>query len=82
MTSIRAIGPAAAPAYRADRIAARPPDSTPTPAINPAERVDKLTRQLDASLTMRLATIRERIGSQDAAQNPGKPEPRRLDLSA
>jgi hypothetical protein len=44
--------------------------------------VDKLTRQLDASLTMRLATIRERIQSQDAAQPQAQPEPRRIDVSA
>jgi hypothetical protein len=82
MTSIRAIGSGATSAYQPVRIAARAPDSTPTPAINPADRVDKLTRQLDSSLTDKIARIRERIASPSSTAPGTAPAPRRLDVRA
>jgi len=83
MSSIRAIGSSAAiAAYQPGRVTASATDSTPTPNINPVDRVDKLTRQLDANLTDKLARIRSQISTSDSVQAPSAQGARRLDLSA
>ena len=82
MTSIRAIGTAAPVSYQPSRFPARALDSTPTPATNPIERVDKLTRQLDESLTNQLARIRARISTEAVDPNEALPVCRRLDIIA
>jgi hypothetical protein len=82
MSSIRAIGsPAEITAYQPGRVSARAVESTPTPSINPVDRVDKLTRQLDAKLTDKLARIRSQISTSDSVQAPSPQGARRLDLS-
>ncbi len=82
MTSIRAVGTTASPAYPISRYAMRGPDSTATPTANPVDRVDTLTRQLDASLTDKLTRIREQIAlnGQKPSVPPGTTG--RLDIQA
>jgi len=81
MTSIGAVG-RVTPAYQPSRIPARAPDSTPTPATNPIDRVDNLTRQLDASLSNRLSSIRARIAPSSTASAEPAATSRRLDIGA
>ncbi len=82
MSSIGAVGRAVPAAYQPTRVAARAPDSTPTPAASPIDRVDKLTRQLDASLTYRLDGIRARISTNGSAYTQAPAASRRLDIGA
>ena len=82
MTSIGAIGRAVTPAYQPNRVAAQAPDSTPTQTASPVDRVDKLTRQLDANLTNRLARIRARISTNGSASTEATTTSRRLDIGA
>jgi len=81
MTSIGAVG-RVTPAYQPSRSPARVPDSTPTPAASPIDRVDKLTRQLDASLSNRLSSIRARIAPSSSTSADPAATSRRLDIGA
>ena len=82
MTSIGAVGSAAVAVYPVNRVTARASDSAPTPTIDPAERVNQLTRQLDASLTGKLTRIREQISTTTSGAGSAEATPRRLDLRA
>ena len=83
MSSIRAIGsPAGIAAYQPGRIPTRDTGSTPTPSVNPVDRVDKLTRQLDTHLTDKLARIRSQISTSESVPVSSAQGARRLDLSA
>lgn len=82
MTSIGAIGRSVTPVYPQNRVVPRASDSTPTPAASPIDRVDKLTRQLDASLSNRLARIRSSISTDGSASTSSAPTSRRLDIGA
>lgn len=82
MTSIGAIGPSAPPVPQNYGLPARAPDRRPTPAENTIDRVDKLTRQLDASLTGKIDGIRARISSGGGGSHEPSAPPRRLDVQA
>jgi len=82
MTSIGAIGLRIVPRTEPVRSIERESNSAVTPTPQPIDRVDKLTRQLDASLTNRLAAIRERISANPGARVEASPISRRLDISA
>lgn len=86
MSLIGSIGRTITPAYLPDRIASPAPNRAANPtasaASGPVDRVDKLTRQLDASLTLRLAGIRSRISTSESAPTESAGGGRRLDIGA
>ena len=86
MSLIGSIGRAVSPAYLPDRVTSQAPSRAAAPAsgaaAGPVDRVDKLTRQLDASLTLRLAGIRSRISTSESAPTGSAGAGRRLDIGA
>ena len=86
MSLIGSIGRTVTPAYLPERVASQPPARPAAPtagaAAGPVDRVDKLTRQLDASLTLRLAGIRSRISTSGSAPTESAGASRRLDIGA
>ena len=82
MTSISAIGSAATVTYAINRTSIRTGDSTPAPTVDPAARVDILTRQLDSSLNNKLARIRDQISSNSEVSGGPQAPSRRLDIRA
>jgi hypothetical protein len=82
MSSIRAVGSPATVTYAINRTTVRAADSTPTPTVDPAARVDILTRQLDSSLNDKLTRIRNQISSNTNGSGGAQATPRRLDIRA